>query len=83
MSVLGRAPGEGNGNPVYSYLESPMDRGFWRATVHGVARVRHDLATKPQPTSLYPLSRAKLAFRAGKRIEILRHLFSLIINTIA
>ena len=24
----------------------PMDRGAWQATVHGVARVRHDLATK-------------------------------------
>ena len=23
-----------------------MDRGAWRATVHGVARVRHDLSTK-------------------------------------
>ena len=23
-----------------------MGRGAWRATVHGVARVRHDLATK-------------------------------------
>ena len=22
-----------------------MDRGAWRATVHGVTRVRHDLAT--------------------------------------
>ena len=28
-------------------LENPMDRGAWRATVHGVARVRHDLVTKP------------------------------------
>ena len=29
-----------------------MDRslaGAWRATVHGVARVRHDLATTPPP----------------------------------
>ena len=26
-----------------------MDRGAWWATVHGVARVRHDLATKPPP----------------------------------
>ena len=26
-----------------------MDRGAWWATVHGVARVRHDLATKPSP----------------------------------
>ena len=24
-----------------------MDRRAWQATVHGVARVRHDLATKP------------------------------------
>ena len=34
---LGRSPGEGNGNPLqYSYLENPMDRGAWRATVHGL-----------------------------------------------
>ena len=26
-----------------------MNRGAWQATVHGVARVRHDLATKPPP----------------------------------
>ena len=26
-----------------------MDRGAWQATVHGVARVRQDLATKPPP----------------------------------
>ena len=25
-----------------------MDRGAWWATVHGVARVRHDLITKQQ-----------------------------------
>ena len=36
---LGRSPGEGNGNPVqYSCLENPMDRGAWRATVHGVTK---------------------------------------------
>ena len=45
---LGRSPGEGNGNPLqYSCLENPMDRGAWRATVHGVARVGYDLATEP------------------------------------
>ena len=45
---LGRYPGERNGNPLQdSCLENPMDRGAWRATVHGVARVGHDLATKP------------------------------------
>ena len=26
-----------------------MDGGVWRATVHGVTRVRHDLVTKPPP----------------------------------
>ena len=36
---LGRSPGEGNGNPLqYSCLENPMERGAWRATVHGVAK---------------------------------------------
>ena len=46
----GRSPGEENGNPLqYSCLENPMDRGTWRATVHGVARVRHNLATKSPP----------------------------------
>ena len=30
IPVLGRSPGEGNGNPPqYSYLENPMDRGAW------------------------------------------------------
>ena len=34
----GRSPGEGNDNPVqYSCLGNLMDRGAWRATVHGVA----------------------------------------------
>ena len=33
----GRSPGEGNGNLLqYSYLGNPMDRGAWRAIVHGV-----------------------------------------------
>ena len=46
----GRSPGKGNGNPLqYSCLENPMDRGAWQATVHGVARVGHNLATKPPP----------------------------------
>ena len=32
---------EGNGNPLqYSCLENPMDRGAWRAILHGVAKSR-------------------------------------------
>ena len=36
---LGRSPGEGNGNLLqYSFLENSMDRGAWRAKVHGVLK---------------------------------------------
>ena len=42
-------PGEGSGNPLqYSCLDNSMNRGAWQATVHGVARARHNLVTKPQ-----------------------------------
>ena len=35
----GKSPGEGNGNPLpYSFLENPVDRGVWRAIVHGFAK---------------------------------------------
>ena len=45
----GRSPGGGNGNPLqYSCLVKSMSRGAWWATVHGVARIGHDSATKPQ-----------------------------------
>ena len=31
-----RSPGGGHGNPLQSScMEKPMDRGAWRATVHG------------------------------------------------
>ena len=34
---LGRYPREGNGYPLhYSRLENLMNRGVWRATVHGI-----------------------------------------------
>ena len=44
----GRAPGEGNGNPLlYSCLENPMDRGTWWATVYdGSQGVRKDWVIK-------------------------------------
>ena len=42
----GRAPGEGNDNPLqYSCLENSMDRGAWRATVHGFAKSQTRLST--------------------------------------
>ena len=53
----GRSPGGRHGKTLqYSCLENPMDRGAWRAIVHGVLRVRYDLATKPPspPHSMSP-----------------------------
>ena len=44
----GRAPGEGNGNPLQcSSLENPMDRGAWRA--HKESDMLSDM-TEPIPT---------------------------------
>ena len=34
-----RSSREGNGNPFqYSWLENPMGKGAWWATVHGIAK---------------------------------------------
>ena len=42
-----RTSGEGSGNPLqYSCLRNRVDKGAWRARVHGVTRVGYDLATK-------------------------------------
>ena len=41
---LGRSPGEGHSNPLqYSFLENPMDRRAWPATVHRVAESQTQL----------------------------------------
>ena len=35
----GRSPGEGNGSPLqYSCQKTPMNRGAWQVTVHGVTK---------------------------------------------
>ena len=48
-----RYPGGGHGNPLeYSCLENPMDRGAWRATVHGVAKSQ----TRPNDLAACPLN---------------------------
>ena len=49
----GKAPGVGNGNPLwYSWLENYMERGAWRATVHGVAKSQTQPSTHPPYTKL-------------------------------
>ena len=44
----GRSHGRGKSNQLqYFCLGNLTDKGAWQAIVHGVARVGHDLATKP------------------------------------
>ena len=46
----GRSPGGGHGTPLEcSCEENPMDRGAWRATVHGVAKSQTRLSTRTHP----------------------------------
>ena len=41
IPVLGRSPGEGNGNPFqYSCLDNPVDRAAWQAIIYGAAKNR-------------------------------------------
>ena len=58
MPGLGKSPGAGNGNPLQYYCQgSPMGRGTWWATVHGVARSRTRqkwLSTRAGDASLEP-----------------------------
>ena len=52
----GRSPGEGHSNPLqYSYLENPMDRGTWQATVYRVAKSRTWLSNWSQHTHTHML----------------------------
>ena len=42
---LGRSSGGGNSNPLqYSWLENPMDRGDWWATIHSVTKNQTQLS---------------------------------------
>ena len=44
---LGRSPEKGNGHPLQgSCRQNSMNRGAWRATVHGFTNVRYNWATK-------------------------------------
>ena len=53
---LGISPREGNGKPLqYSCLRSPMNRGVWQATVHGVTK-RCDLAAEQNNSPIQMIS---------------------------
>ena len=50
--------GEGNGTPLqYSCLENPMDRGAWRAAVHGVTESQARLSDFTFPFHFHSLEK--------------------------
>ena len=53
----------------YSCLENSIDRGSWRATVLGFARVGHDRVTNSLPLIL-PLLGVRLRNRVGKEAKV-------------
>ena len=45
LNITADEGGEGNGNPLqYSCLANPMDRGAWKAAVHGLVKSRARLS---------------------------------------
>ena len=69
----GRAPGEGNGNPLqYSCLEIPMDGGAWWATIHGVAKNWIRLSNFTFTFSWFPFWTIYIFFFTIETIRVLR-----------
>ena len=69
VSILGwgRSTRDGNGNPLqFCFLENPMDRGPWQATVHRIAEswTRPSLGDLPDP-GIEPTSLMSPALASG------------------
>ena len=69
---MGAFDGVGNSNPLqYSYLENSMDRGTWRATVHGSQRVRitehtHIMVVREEMENNFPFGGARHATQGSR-----------------
>ena len=64
----GRCPGEGNDNSLqYSCQENSMNKGAWRATVHGVAKDMIYSLNNIFSLSNYGLERLKDLFKVTKK----------------
>ena len=76
---LGRSPEVENGNLLqYPYLESPMNRGAWWATAHGVAKSQTQLSTVPSP--LHVTRDVKLAVLINQEMSNRKTQFSELIR---
>ena len=70
ISGLERSPGGGNGNLLqYSCQENPMDRGAWRATVHGISKSQTQLKWQ------HPHRHACIECILGMACDKIRHIW--------
>ena len=61
---LRRSPGGGHDNPLqYSCLENVMDRGAWRATVHGVGHKEVDSTEAIEHARMDGYHRTKISYQ--------------------
>ena len=75
---LGRSPGGGHANPLpYFCLANPMDRGTWRAAVHGLTKSQTQLRTQHRAWS----QSVPLALALPTEDSTLRHAAPNILNT--
>ena len=66
----GRSAGGGHGDPRQcSYLESPMERGAWRATVHGVTTSQTQLK---RLSTQHPQNRTRLTHMQNRLAAVNR-----------
>ena len=75
---LNKPSGGGNGNPLqYCCLKNPMDRGAWRAAVHGVAQSRTRLkrlsTNKPSEKATYYMIPTKWYFGKAEAMETVKY----------
>ena len=80
---LGRFPGVGLDKPIqYSCLENSMDRGTWRATVHGLQGVWQDWVTKHSTAHMWNLKSSTKINLFTKQKQIYRHRNKLMITRV-
>ena len=53
-----------------------MDRGVWRATVHGLQRVRHDRAHLPTTYTLKAFNRLQISYDKYEYILYIKYLYT-------
>ena len=69
-----------NGNPLqYSCLENPMDRGAWKAAVHGVAKSRTQLSNLHFHFSAFTYPKSKAGYSNPITTQLIISLLLIII----